>query len=365
MEKTKNPYSRNLEYTIQYLTFILLDTIIYLKKDLLKGGKAMATIKDVAKRSGVTATTVSRMLNNKANVSNATRAKIEQAMAELNYCPNEIARALSAKRSNIIGLIVPAINNPYFGQVIDAVERHASKNGYKLMLCNSNQNNTKELEYFEMLEANRVAGVIIASHTPNLGDRIRNNSMVISIDRVISDRIPYICSDNYQGGVLATEHLIQRGCTKLAHISGSSTLNMDANKRCKAFKDVCQKYGVDYVVLDASEEQFLAMDYSEIIDFLFTSHPDVDGVFTSNDILAAQVIQSCVKRGVCVPGQLKVVGYDDIELCKLCTPTITTIHQSVGDICHYAVESIINNSRFNALPKSIIFGVTLVQRGST
>ncbi len=328
-------------------------------------GRTMATIKDVAALSGVTVTTVSRMLNERGYVSEKTKNKIKKAMKELNYQPNEIARSLSTKKSKIIGLIVPSASNHFFCKVIDAVEHHASQHGYKLLLCNSNHDNTKELEYFNMLNANKVAGVIVASHTQDLGNSIKTDALVISIDRVISSQIPSVCSDNYQGGVLAAEHLIERGCKKLAHVSGSLYLNMDANKRYYGFREVCEKRGVPYILLDASEEQFLSMAYEDIVAGLLDQNPDVDGIFTSNDILAAQVIQACYARGICIPEQMKIVGYDDIDVCKLCTPQITTIHQAIRDICQYAVESIVFKSEKRAIPNSVTFPVSLIKRGTT
>jgi LacI family sucrose operon transcriptional repressor len=325
----------------------------------------MSTLKDVAERCGVTVTTVSRMLNNRGYISEKTKKKIRQAMKELNYQPNEFARALSLKKSRYIGLIVPSASNMYFCKVIDSVEHSITQNGYKLLLCTSNLEAKKEIEYFDMLSANKVAGVIIASHTQDLDKDINIDAPVISIDRVISPRIPSVCSDNYQGGVLAAEHLIDKGCKKLAHISGSTNLNMDANKRYYGFKEVCEKRGIPHIVIDATEEQFMSMRYETIISTLLDKYPDVDGIFTSNDIIAAQVITICSKRDIKIPGQIKIVGYDDIDLCTLYNPSITTIHQSVNDISRYAVESILFKAENKTIPSTVTFPVTLIERETT
>ncbi len=325
----------------------------------------MSTLKDVAEKCGVTVTTVSRMLNGRGYVSEKTKKKIRQAMKELNYQPNAFARALSLQKSSFIGLIVPSASNMFFCKVIDSVERYVSLNGYKLLLCNSNLEPKKEIEYFDMLNANKVAGVILASRTQDIDKNIAIDAPVISIDRVISPRIPSICSDNYQGGVLAAEHLIASGCKKLVHISGSTNLNMDGNKRYYGFKEVCEKKGVPHFVVDATEDQFVSMHYETIINVLLDKYPDVDGIFTSNDIIAAQVITICNKRGIKIPDQIKIVGYDDIDLCKLCSPSITTIHQSVDEICQYAVESIIFKAENKTMPSSITFPVRLIKRETT
>ena len=325
----------------------------------------MSTLKDVAEKAGVTVTTVSRMLNNRGYVSEKTKKKIRQAMKELNYQPNALARALSRKKSDFIGLIVPSANHMFFCKVVDYIEHYVSKHGYKLLLCNSNLEPKKEIEYFNMLSANKVAGVIVASRTQNIDKNIEIDAPVISIDRVISPAIPSICSDNYQGGVLAAEHLIAKGCKKLVHISGSSNLNMDANKRFFGFKEVCERKGIPYIVVDATEEQFLSMHYEDIINMILEKHPDIDGIFTSNDIIAAQVIGICKKRNIEVPRQIKIVGYDDIDLCTLVSPAITTIHQSVKEICQYAVECIIYRADNKTIPSNVTFPVTLIERETT
>ncbi|NLU52684.1 MAG: LacI family transcriptional regulator [Clostridiaceae bacterium] len=325
----------------------------------------MSTLKDVAEKAGVTVTTVSRMLNNRGYVSEKTKKKIRQAMKELNYQPNAFARALSRQKSDFIGLIVPSASHMYFCKVIDYIEYFVSKNGFKLLLCNSNLEPQKEIEYFNMLNANKVAGVIIASRTQNIDKNIAIDAPVISIDRVISPTIPSICSDNYQGGVLAAQHLIDKGCKKLLHISGSTNLNMDGNKRFFGFKEVCERNGIPYNVVDATEEQFLSMHYEDIINMILDNYPDVDGIFTSNDIIAAQVVGICRKRNIKVPEQIKVVGYDDIDLCTLVSPAITTIRQSVKEICQYAVECIIHKTDNKTIPSNVIFPVTLIERETT
>ncbi|RCX21004.1 LacI family transcriptional regulator [Anaerobacterium chartisolvens] len=325
----------------------------------------MSTLKDVAEKCGITVTTVSRMLNGRGYVSEKTKKKIRQAMKELNYRPNEFARAFSLKKSSFIGLIVPSASNLYFCKVIDLIEHYVSHHGYKLLLCTSNLEVKKEIEYFDMLSANKVAGVIIASHTQDIDKNISIDAPIISIDRVISQLIPSICSDNYQGGVLAAEHLIAKGCKKLAHISGSTFLNMDANKRYYGFKEVCEKRGIPHVVTDAGEEQFLSMRYESVINALLNEHTGIDGIFTSNDIIAAQVITICSKRGIKIPEQMKIVGYDDIDLCTIYNPSITTIRQSLNDICEYAVESIIHKAENKAIPSRVTFPVTLIERETT
>lgn len=325
----------------------------------------MATIKEVAEKAGVTVTTVSRMLNKPDKVSKKTSEKIQKAMKELYYKPNEIAQSLSKRTSNIIGLIVPSARNYFFCKIIDSIEHYTALYGYKLLLCASNHEREKEIEYFGMLKANKVAGVIIASRTQDIGESVRIDAPIISIDRKISPTIPSVCSDNFTGGCLAARHLIEKGCKKTAYFSGSPALvGMDANRRLQGFESVLQERSMSPVVLELSEDRFVSMKYDDIIAAFFAEHHDVDGIFTSNDIIAAQIIRFCRQNGIDVPGKIKVVGYDDIDMAGLYTPSITTIHQPIDDICRFAVENIVKY-KDRPLPIATTFPVKLIQREST
>jgi len=325
----------------------------------------MATLKEVADRAGVTVTTVSRMLNKPEKVSKKTSDRIRRAMKELNYMPNEIAQSLSKRTSNFIGLIVPSARNYFFCKIIDSIEHYTTVQGYKLLLCASNHEREKEIEYFNMLNANKVAGVIIASRTQDIGESVRMDAPIISIDRKISPVIPYVCSDNYAGGELAANHLLQKGCKKMAYFSGSPTLvGMDANKRLQGFESVLREYGLAPVVLELSEDRFVSMKYEDVIASFFAEHGDIDGIFTSNDIIAAEIIRYCLQNGIDIPERVKVVGYDDIDLAGLYTPAITTIHQPIDDMCRFAVESIVGY-KDKSLPIATTFPVRLIEREST
>lgn len=328
----------------------------------------MITLKDIAEKAGVTVTTVSRMLNNRGYVNQATRDKINQVMKELHYQPNELARSLSLRRSNYIGLIVPSVSNMFFCKVVGRIEHYAYEMGYKILLCNSNHEVAKEVDYFDMLRANRVLGIILASHTENLMEQLKPDEQLplVTIFRTISTRIPHINVENYEGGQLAAKHLIERGCTKLAHISGSRYLTyMDANRRYDGFRSVCDEKEIPHILIDAKEENFIKMEYGEIVDMLFSKIPDVDGIFTSNDVIAAQIIRSCGKRGVRVPEDVKVVGYDDVDMAAFYSPSITTVRQPIDDICKYAIESIAAQAQGRSFPVGMTFPVTLIEREST
>ncbi|MCL2232399.1 MAG: LacI family DNA-binding transcriptional regulator [Treponema sp.] len=321
----------------------------------------MPTIKDVAEMAGVTVTTVSRMLNNKVNVSDTTKAKINEAMRALNYKPNEVARSLITQKSSMIGLIVPSAMNFFFATVIQYIEEHVSANQYRLLVCVSDLDKEKERDYFSMLGANRVAGVILASHTQDIEPHF--HAPLITIERSLSDDIPSICSDNYTGGCLAAEHLLNLGCSRLAYIMGSPAFDMDANKRLAGFSDTLRKSNVSQpVVVGASEQNFIQLDYRSIIETLFRQHPDVDGIFTSNDVIAAQILQYCHRHHIQIPQQLKLISYDDTGVASLCSPALTSVRQPIGEMCKSAVEFIIRASNGETIPSRTVFPVSLTKR---
>ena len=201
----------------------------------------MATLKDVAAKSGVTVTTVSRVLNNRGYISAETREKVYAAMKELNYQPNEIARSLSKKKSNSIGVIVPHIEHPYFARLIRYLEIESTKRGYKIILCNSQGKFEKEIDYLEMFQSYRVAGIILCSSSVDIGKFISLNIPVVSIERLVDVGTTSVECDNYQGGVLAAKHLIERGCKHLIHFSGIEDERMPADDRCRGFSDICEE----------------------------------------------------------------------------------------------------------------------------
>ena len=326
----------------------------------------MATLKDVANLAGVTVTTVSRMMNGRCNVSEATREKIESAMKELNYHPNEFARSLAKKTSNIIGLIVPSAQVCFFSSLIEHVENHAYQNGCKLMLCISNLDVQKEREYFSMLLGNKVMGIILASHTQNIDDFIHITAPLIIVERAPAPNVPCALMDNYNGGYIAGQHLIEKGCRHLLYFSGHATIDADPNKRILGLRDACREHGLPAPAqFDAPWDQFISMDYDASVRQLFRRHPEADGILASNDIMAASIVRYCNRQGIRVPEQLKVIGYDDTSFAKNCTQPLTTIHQPVDDLAFFAVSSIIRAAEGKAIPIRATFPVHLVERETT
>lgn len=325
----------------------------------------MATIHDVALKAGVSVTTVSRVMNNRGYISETTRSKVYQAMSELNYQPNEIARSLLRKQSNILGLIIPNVSHPFFSQLADRVEYYADMEGYKVLLCNSQMDPAKERDYIEMLKRNRVDGIIMGSHTLETEEYRNLHSPIVTFDRKIDEAIPFLSSDNYRGGQLAAELLVSKGCRKIAHICGNLDLKMLSNQRTDAFLDVVERAGVDHMVIQTDMNVFNESKYSELMHTLLKSNPDIDGMFTTSDILAAYALKECIRAGKRVPEDVRIVGYDDVGAARWLTPELTTIRQPIDELGRQAVRLLHRQIEGEQVSFSNLLSVELVERGTT
>ena len=304
----------------------------------------MSNIKDVAIRAGVSVTTVSRVLNNRGYIGKETRKKVEKAISEINYSPNQIARALQKSQSYILGIIVPDSNHPFFSELIKHVEVHASEQNYKVLICNSLDQPEKEANYISMLQENRVDGIIMCSHTLDVEEYKKLTFPIVTFDRIITNQFPYVTSDNFCGGGIATEHLIQSGCKNLLHISGPLKLDLLANRRADAFKLTCMRHNIPYQVIEYSHdsltfEYFINFIKNEVSEML----PNFDGVFCSNDIVAYALYLYATETGINIPDQLKIVGYDYHSFTKMLqTPRLTTIAQPIKRLGKVLSSTIIN-----------------------
>lgn len=322
-------------------------------------------IQDVARLAGVSPTTVSRVLNNRGYISEETREKVNTAMKELNYFPNDVARSLFNKRTNLIGVILPTVGNPFFGELTFYIENICNSLDYKILLCNSLNNIHNEERYLEMLMRNQVDGIIVGTHNQGILHYKNNNMAVVSIDTYLSENIPIVGSDNYHGGKIATEFLLSKGCKNIINIDGDFNLRTQARLRKIAYEDVMKSHNmcpITYEIVSAFDKEKQIQIANKILD----EHPEVDGVFATNDLFAAAFMNEARKRGRKIPEDLKIVGYDGTETSRSLLPDLTTIKQPIELIAKTAIDLLIKeiegdfgniNSKI-ALPISLIEGET-------
>ena len=292
----------------------------------------VAKLTDVAKLAGVSPTTVSRVINKKGYLSEKTIQKVNDAMRELGYKPNNLARSLQGKSAKLIGLIFPNIRHVFYAELIDKLEHELFKKGYKTIICNSEQDSEKEREYIEMLEANQVDGIISGSHNLGIEDYNRVTAPIISFDRNLSPDIPVVSSDNYGGGVLAAQTLVKTGAKDIIMITGNDNSNSPTGLRHAGFASILP----DAPIINVSSDFSPVRKEMEIKNILTQQKPDA--IFASDDLTAILIINIAKELGISVPDQLKVIGYDGTYFIENYYPQLTTVKQPLEEIAFLCVE---------------------------
>lgn len=325
------------------------------------------TIKDVARESGVNISTVSRSLNGAYGVHPLTRERVLDVARRLNYRPNRIARNLATGRSNAIGLIVGDIRNPFFAEVARGAEDAASAAGYDLILCNSDLDTDKQMHYVRTLLERRVDGVLVNSVTAlNAAqqDFLANcGAPVVFLNRTAVGRsLPTVCADNHEGGVIAARHLLHLGHRSLAHLT-SPRRHSNLAERARGFLRTLEAASAARPPVVIHGDQSFAGGY-EMARGMFAAHKGVTAVFAANDAIACGVMRAARERGVRIPEDLSLIGFDNVELAALVNPPLTTIHQPKYEIGQAAVELLLHSVRQNgnATIEHRVLGVKLIER---
>lgn len=324
----------------------------------------MASIRDVAKHAGVSVATVSRVLNDKGYVGAETRKKVEAAIADLNYRPNEVARSLFKKQSKTIGLILPDIMNPFFPELARAIEDTASKLGYTVILCNSDEDEEKAQRYVDVLLQKYVDGIIISSNTIQEKTIRELTIPVVCIDREISKDIPTIVVDNKNGARMATRFLKEKGRRKIAHIRGPLDI-VNANERCEGYREAVagEKWFKESYIVNGNYRMETA---TEVVLELLRQHPEIDGIFAANDTMAIGAMKAAYQHGLKVPEEISIIGFDGIALGKASIPELTTIEQPLYELGQKAAKVLIKLIKGQVIEETFYqFDVQLVERDST
>lgn len=329
----------------------------------------MATMKDVARKAGVSTSTVSHVINNNRFVSEGVREKVERVIRELNYAPSALARSLKINQTHTIGMLLTASSNPFYAEVVRGVEDSCYERGYSLILCNTAGDEQRMNRSLETLLQKRVDGLLIMcteSHLPSADILNRYPS----IPTVMMDWAPFegrgdIIQDNaLLGGELATQHLIDSGYTQIACIAGPLD-KTPARMRLEGYQNAMAKNGLDvlpgYIVKGDFEFQG---GYNAMIELLALETPP-QAVFTSNDAMAVGVYHALYQAGLQIPQDMAVMGYDDIELARYLSPPLSTIHQPKNELGELAIDTLIHRLRDpDVSQQTLVLTPELIVRGS-
>ncbi|RKJ07371.1 LacI family transcriptional regulator [bacterium D16-54] len=324
----------------------------------------MAGIKDVAKKAGVGVGTVSRMLNDSGYVADDTRKKIEIAMRELNYTPNELARNLYHKRTGIIAVLVPNVSHPFFSEFVNYAEAELYKIGYKMMLCNTKKADNAELEYLDMLNRHIVDGVITGVHSLNVEEYKKIRKPIVALDRYIGENIPVVAVNHKEGGRLAADTLIQNGCKKILHFKGSIVVESPYHERHFEFDRIMKKNNIETLTYELEWNRFDSEYYRQVIHEISVKGMDFDGVFAV-DRMAIECMNEAIRNHRKVPRDVKIVAYDGTFITELVEPQMTAVVQPIEKLAEESVRllnDLIKGVKYKN--KQIMLEVTL-RKGNT
>jgi len=323
----------------------------------------MATIRDVAKLAGVSVATVSRVLNQNGYVNEETEKRVRKAIEELNYKPNEVARTLFKKTSKTIGLIVPDISNPFFPELVRAIEDVMNIYDYTVILCNSDEKSEKEKQYMDVLKQKYVDGMILTTSQLAVEEVIELDMPIVVLDRLSDHTFPSVIADNYNGARLATRHLYDIGCRKIAHIQGPSHV-VNAMQRFYGYRDEMKRLGLWEHALVIQGNYQLKQAKEAVVQALQTNQ--VDGIFAGNDAMAVGALKAVQQLGLRVPEDVAIIGYDGIPLTEMTTPELSTISQPIYEMGAIAARLLVKKIEGQPIDQfHYILPVKLIERDST
>lgn len=331
---------------------------------------AMAQVRDVAARAGVSPATVSNALNHPEKVSEATRERVQAAIEELGYVRNDAARQLRQRQNRAVGMIVLDVANPFFADVASGAEKSLGEMNRPLLLGNSGQDRQRELTHLRLFEEQRVSGLLI-SPVGDVLTRLRrlkeHGTAVVIVDRKSgADEFSSVSTDDRLGGRLAAEHLIAQGRRRIAVIGGPMGIRQVAHRLAGAEAAAAEHDGVSVRMSDTG-----AMDVGsgrqatrELLDLSPGERPDA--IFATNDLVALGVLQELARTGVRVPEDIALIGYDDIEFAASATVPISSVRQPAAEMGERAAELLVSAIEDPDSPvQHPVFTPTLVPREST
>lgn len=327
----------------------------------------MITMKDIANLAGVSAATVSKIINgNDKYISEDTRERVKRVIRETNYVPNAVAKGLKIKQSRTLGFILPDISNPYFPEIARGIEDAAGSLGFSVMFCNTDNDVNREAEAISFLQSKMVDGIIVTRTAPEsrLAEYSKNETPFVVVDSKSSmskDDVGEVVIDSKAAFEDVTKLMIEKGCKKLAFISASGEYDRERYEGfLKALKECCIKTDESLVY---RENYDVKTGYDGVNRIYKNNFPD--GIVCGNDLIAVGVIDALRKKGISVPADVKVSGFDDIYFSRYLNPALTTVKQPAYEMGVVAAKMLINFILNSEPLHSIKFPYQLIEREST
>lgn len=306
--------------------------------------KKTATIRDVARVAGVSPATVSRFTNGSLALPDATANRIRAAIRDLDYRPNVLAKSFSLGQSRTLGLVVPDIVNPFFAQLASAAEREASDHGYHLILCSTESDPERELAYLKHLQVKRLDGIVFVTEHAREGPLTelvaRTENLVLVDEDVPGFTGRRVFSDNQRGGALATQHLLGLGHRRIAYIGGPPDL-MSAQERLAGHLQAMKEHGIHADARLRYDGPYRQATGREALRAFLEASPRPTAVFAASDATAIGVLSEARARGIRVPHDLSLVGFDGISITEMLYPALTTVKQRIEELGRFGVQALV------------------------
>jgi LacI family transcriptional regulator len=303
-------------------------------------------IKDVAQHAGVSVGTVSNVINRPDLVAPETRIRVQAIIDQLGYVRSEAARSLRAGQSRIIGQLVLDMANPFFADVASGAARAARSAGLRVMLCNSSNDPEEEAEYLSLFAEQRVRGVLLTPADPTGSDLAvlrRHEIPFVLVDRVTAEGCS-VSVDDVAGGRIAAAHLAELGHELVGYVSGPMSLAQCRDRRTGALAALTARGLPEDSLIHVEAERMDVASGRDAGRRLLKLSRGPTAVFCANDLLALGVLQSLYAEGVSVPGEMSIVGYDDIELASAAAVPLTSVHQPSVEMGQIAAELLIEET---------------------
>ncbi len=316
--------------------------------------KSAATIRDIALVLGISKSTVSRALNDHYDVNPETARKVRELATQIDYHPNLLAQHLKQKRTNTIGVVIPETVNRFFAKAVGGIQEVANRAGYNVMICQSNESLALERNNLQTLLASKVDGLLISvSRETNRHDHLQyaidKEVPIVFFDRIVEElSASQVYSDNYDISFEGTEHLLAQGCKRIAFIAGPQHLYNSRN-RLNGYLGALKKHGVSVNESLIVDSNYKVNDVEDYTRYLFNLQQKPDGIFAINDMTALEMMHILKKRGLSIPKDVAVLGFNNETICRLVEPSLSSIDHPAFDMGAAATEILLKQISKNEI----------------
>ncbi len=327
----------------------------------------MATIREIAKIAGVSTATVSRIINGKGEASPETMERVLKLVAELNYQPNQLAKTLSQRTSNLLAIMLPNLMNPFFGELTTAIERVANQQDIQILVCNTDDQRSKVEQMMEFIINHYAFGAVISSMqvvSADLERLERAGVRTLTVDRSSFEH-PFsaVIVDQTDGFFDATSLLLARGARHIALLTGPAELGLSIARE-EGYRVALAQHrgGVDPIILRGDFS--IDSGYQTVFGYLSRGRP-LDGILASNDFMAIGAMRACREFGLSIPDDVRVIGNDDLDLDNYLAPPLSTLSQRHTAVARAVIDELVARRDEGAAPRKVVLRSELILRGTT